>query len=138
MQLELVKELDLPVILHCRAAHDDLIQTLEHSNIQAVQGVIHCFSGNWQEAQKYLDKGLYLGFNGIIFKLALDEVIEKTPLDRILIETDCPYLTPPPKEGRNEPLYVKYVVEKIAKIKKLSYQEIAETTTKNTKLLFGL
>jgi len=133
-QLELAKELNLPVIFHCRVAHQDLIDNL---NIK-VKGVIHCFSGNWQEAEKYLDKGLYLGFNGIIFKLNLDEIIEKIPIDRMLVETDCPYLTPSPMEGRNEPIYVRYVTEKIAKIKKKSYEEIAEITTKNAKLLFGL
>jgi TatD DNase family protein len=133
-QMKLAGEIDLPVIFHCRLAHEDLIAALGDEE----KGVVHCFSGSWQEAQKYLSKGLYLGFNGIIFKLDLDEVIEKTPLDRILVETDCPYLTPPPKEGRNEPLYVKYVAEKIAKIKKLSYQEITAATTQNAIKLFNL
>jgi len=133
-QFNLAKELGLPVIFHCRMAHQDLIENLDTET----RGVVHCFSGNWDEAQKYLEMGLYLGFNGIIFKLDLDGVITKTPLDRILIETDCPYLTPPPAEGRNEPLYVKYVVEKIAKIKKLSYQEISDITTKNAIKLFDL
>lgn len=137
-QLELAKELKLPVIFHCRVAHSDLIQIIQQSNNQTIKGVIHCFSGNWQEAQKYLEMGLSLGFNGIIFKLNLDEVIEKTPLDRILIETDCPYLTPPSMTGRNEPLYVKYVAEKIAKIKKLSYEEISDITTKNAQDLFNI
>jgi len=124
----------LPVIFHCRMAHQDLIDSLGAKE----RGVIHCFSGNWQEAEKYLNKGLYLGFNGIIFKLNLDETIEKAPLDRMLIETDCPYLTPAPMEGRNEPIYVRYVAEKIAKIKKKSYQEISEITAKNAKSLFAL
>ena len=137
-QLELAKELKLPVIFHCRVAHSDLIQTIQQSNNQTIKGVIHCFSGNWDEAQKYLEMGLSLGFNGIIFKLNLDEVIERTPLDRILIETDCPYLTPPSITGRNEPLYVKYVAEKIAKIKDLSYEEISDITTKNAIKLFNL
>jgi len=133
-QLGLAKELNLPVIFHCRMAHQDLIDSLGAKE----RGVIHCFSGNWQEAEKYLNKGLYLGFNGIIFKLNLDETIEKAPLDRMLIETDCPYLTPAPMEGRNEPIYVRYVAEKIAKIKKKSYQEISEITAKNAKSLFAL
>jgi len=84
-----------------------------------------------------MDMSFYLGFNGIIFKLDLDEVIEKTPLEKILIETDCPYLTPEPMAGRNEPLYVKYVAQKIAKIKNLSYEQILEVTTDNAKKLFG-
>ena len=133
-QLGLAKELNLPVIFHCRMAHQDLLDNL---NIK-VKGVVHCFSGNWQEAEKYLDKGLYLGFNGIIFKLDLDEVIEKTPEDRILIETDCPYLTPPPMKGRNEPIYVRYVAEKIAKIKNINMQKISLQTTQNAKDLFAI
>ena len=133
-QLELARELNLPVIFHCRIAHQDLIESL---NIK-VSGVVHCFSGNWQEAERYLEKGLHLGFNGIIFKLNLDEIIEKTPLERMLIETDCPYLTPPPMEGRNEPIYVRHVAEKIARIKNINMQKISLQTTKNAKDLFAI
>jgi len=136
-QLKLAEELDLPVIFHCRMAHNDLIKILSE-NGSRTSGVIHCFTGSLEEAKKYLDLGFYLGFNGIIFRLNLDEVIAKTPLDRILLETDCPYLTPPQEEGRNEPIFVKYVAEKIAKIKKLSYEEIAEITTQNAKKLFKI
>jgi TatD DNase family protein len=138
-QLELARELSLPVIFHCRMAHDDLLETL---NFQVssfkLRGAIHCFTGNWQQAERYLEMGLYLGFNGIIFKLYLDEIIKKTPLEKILIETDCPYLTPSPMEGRNEPLYVKYVTEKIAKIKNLSYEKVSNITTKNARKLFNI
>jgi len=138
-QLELAKELNLPVIFHCRMAHDDLLKTLKLQvpNFK-FRGVIHCFTGNWQQAERYLAMGLYLGFNGIIFKLDLAEIIKKTPLEKILIETDCPYLTPPLMEGRNEPLYLKYVAERIAEIKKKSYKEIAEITTRSAKKLFNL
>ncbi len=133
-QLELVKELDLPVIFHCRMAHNDLIEIINSK----LRGVVHCFTGNLQQAQKYLEMGFYLGFNGIIFKMNLDEIIKKIPLDRVLIETDCPYLTPPQEEGRNEPLYVKHVAEKVAKIKELSYKEISQITTENAKKLFKI
>ncbi|MDP3995681.1 MAG: TatD family hydrolase [bacterium] len=133
-QFNLAKELELPLIIHCRMAHGDMTEILDSKT----KGVVHCFSGNWSEAQKYLEMGLYLGFNGIIFKLDLDEVIAKTPLDRILIETDCPYLTPPAMSGRNEPLYVKYVVDKIVKIKGLNFEEIADITSKNAIKLFNL
>ncbi|HXK31859.1 MAG TPA: TatD family hydrolase [Candidatus Paceibacterota bacterium] len=136
-QLDLAKELNLPIIFHCRMAHNELIGLLGQYEGK-IKGVVHCFSGDWQQAEKYLGMGFYLGFNGIIFKLNLDEVIEKTPLDKILIETDCPYLTPPPMTGRNEPIYAKYVAEKIAKIRKLSYEEILEATTKNAKKLFNI
>ncbi len=140
-QLKLAEELNLPVIFHCRMAHDDLINILNTKyGIQntKLKGVVHCFSGSWEEAQKYLEMGLYLGFNGIIFKLNLDEVIEKAPLDKILVETDCPYLTPPQENGRNEPLYIKHIVGKIAKIKNLRYEEITEITTENAKKLFKI
>lgn len=136
-QLDLAKELNLPVIFHCRMAHDELINELRIKNYE-LKGVVHCFTGNWAEAKKYLEMGLYLGFNGIIFKLDLDEVIKNTPIDRILLETDCPYLTPPQADGRNEPSYVKYVAEKIAKIKNISYEEISEITTKNAKEIFNI
>jgi len=157
-QLNLAKELNLPVVFHCRMAHQDLIEVLKlkiKNEKLKIGGVIHCFTGSWKQAQEYLDMGFYLGFNGIIFKLDLDEIIKKTPLDKILIETDCPYLTPPPESGRNEPLYVKYVAERIAEIKKirakrtsfssspsfllrknLAYEEIARITTENAQKLF--
>jgi TatD DNase family protein len=147
-QLELAKGLNLPVIFHCRAAHNDLIEIFSTLNkntmvqnvrMEELRGIVHCFTGTWQEAKKYLETGFYIGFNGIIFKLNLDEIIKKTPLDKILIETDCPYLTPPQVGvGRNEPLFVKYVAEKVAEIKKISYEEIEETTTQNAKKLFKI
>ncbi|PIV45810.1 MAG: hydrolase TatD [Candidatus Nealsonbacteria bacterium CG_4_9_14_3_um_filter_35_11] len=137
-QLRLAQELDLPVIFHCRMAHDDLIQTIKQFNNLTMRGTIHCFTGNWEQAEEYMNMGFYLGFNGIIFKLNLDEIIRKTPLDKILVETDCPYLTPSPMTGRNEPLYVKYVAEKIAKIKNLSFEEIAKITTQNAKKSFKI
>jgi TatD DNase family protein len=136
-QLGLAKELNLPVIFHCRMAHQDLINELRIKNYE-LRGVVHCFSGNWNEAKKYLEMGFYLGFNGIIFKLDLDEIIKNTPLDKILIETDCPYLTPPQRTGRNEPLYIKYVAEKIGQIKNIDLEELAKITTENAKKLFKI
>lgn len=138
-QLELARELSLPVIFHCRTAHDDLLETLNFQVLSfKLRGAIHCFTGNWQQAERYLEMGFYLGFNGIIFKLDLDGIIKKTPLEKILIETDCPYLTPPPMEGRNEPLYIKYVAEKIAGIKGLSFERLADVTTRNARELFKI
>lgn len=152
-QLELAKELNLPVIIHCRMAHTDLIEILKsqfpNPNDQKLHGVIHCFTGTLAEAEQYIRLGFYLGINGIIFspfgrsavggKLSLDEVIKKTPLNKILVETDCPYLTPP-QEGdkRNEPVFVKYVAERIAKIKNISLEKVCEITTQNARKLFGI
>jgi len=133
-QLDLAKELDLPVIIHCRMAHEDVLDIL---NDYDLKGVIHCFTGNWKEAQRYLDLGYFIGMNGIMFKFDLKEVIEKTSLSRILLETDCPYLTPPQASSeRNEPIYVKYVAEEIARIKNISVEEVAKATVDNTKNLF--
>ena len=135
--LALVKELTLPVILHCRKAHDEMIEILQGES--GVRGVVHCFTGRWQQAQAYLSRGLYLGFNGIIFKFDVNDVIKKMPLNRILIETDCPYLSPPKAQvERNEPIYVSYVVERIAELRGESFEKIAKVTTQNAKELFRL
>lgn len=136
-QLDLAKELELPVIFHCRMAHKELIDFLKKK--KGFKGVVHCFTGTWEEAEQYLNMGLYLGFNGIVFKLKLDEIIKKAPLDRILVETDSPYLTPPMAESRrNEPLFVKYVCRKIADDRGLSFEKIAGITTNNAKALFKI
>jgi len=162
-QLELAKELNLPVIFHCRMAHEDLLEILNYKlktiNYQ-LRGVMHGFVGTLEQLKEYLNFGFYIGFNGIIFKKiegikvaetsshlspratssrsVFEENIRNTPLERILIETDCPYLIPSPVEGRNEPLYVKYVAERIAEIKKISFEKVAEVSTENAKRLFKL
>ena len=137
--LELADELDLPLIFHCRMAHQELIDILKKQKLkQNFQGVVHCFTGKWQQAEQYLKIGLYLGFNGIIFKLNLDEAIKKIPLDKILVETDCPFLSPPGTKNRNEPIFVKHVIDKIAEIKQRPPQEIIDQTTKNARKLFKI
>jgi TatD DNase family protein len=134
-QLEVSLELNKPVVLHCRKAHRELLDIIKSFDLR---GVIHCFTGSWSEAQKYLDLGLKIGFTGIIFKLNLKEVIEKVPLDGILVETDCPYLSPPGRPERNEPLFVEDIIKEIARIKKISYQEVKEKTVFNTRELFKI
>jgi len=140
-QLDLAEEARLPVILHCRVAHDDMIGMLE-ARAKKMQGVVHCFTGTVEQAQKFMALGLYIGFNGLILKdvPALpkpEEVISSIPLERIVLETDSPYLIPPMLGvERNEPLFVKYIAEEIARIKKVSVEEIAEATTQNAKTLF--
>ena len=107
-----------------------------------LRGVIHCFTGNYEAARAYLDLGFYLSFAGIItFKNAeaLREVVRRVPLERILVETDSPYLTPVPHRGkRNEPAYVRLVAETIATVKGLTFEEVARTTTDNARRLFGI
>ncbi len=141
-QIKLSLELKKPLIIHCREAHNDLFEIISKSQItnHKMVGVLHSFSGNLEQAEKYREMGFKIAFNGIItFSRDYDEVVLKTPLEDILIETDCPFLTPIPYRGkRNEPLYVVEVAKKIAEIKKLSLEKIAEQTTKNAKELFGI
>lgn len=141
-QLKLAVEIDKPVVVHCRAAHEDMLSILsnvkkEHSNLH---GVIHCFSGDLEQAKQYMDLNFMVGFNGLI--TFIDEwngVIKNIPLDKILLETDCPYLTPVPFRGkRNEPMYTQYVAKKIAEIKKISLQEVEKQTFANAKKLFNI
>jgi len=135
-QLDLAKELNLPVIVHCRMAFEDLYEILKNYKLY---GVIHCFTGNLKQAKKFVDLGFYLGINGIIDKMDLKKVIENISLEKILVETDCPYLTPKSEgEKRNEPIFVKHVIQKIADIKKMSFDEVANQTTKNAKELFKI
>jgi len=136
---ELAKELNKPVIFHCRKAYNDLLYEIRNTKYE-IRGVLHCFMGKKGQAKEFLDMGFYLGFNGLItYCRDYDAVIKSTPLAKILIETDCPYLTPEPHRGkRNEPLYVKYVAEKIAEIKEVDFEKVAQQTTKNAKKLFNL
>ncbi len=145
-QLKLAKELDLPIILHCRLALDDMLTILK-SNIQYLKpnlpGIIHCFTGNLEQLDEFLRMGFFIGFNGIIFKqisgIDFEILIKRTPLKRILIETDCPYLLPPEfSEKRNNPFGVKLVAEKIASIKGISFEDLSKITTENAITLFGL
>ena len=146
-QLELAKELKKPLILHCRdgksgsmgPAYRDMIEILSRG-YTINGGVIHSFTGILDEAKRFLDLGLYLGFNGIItFAQQYDEIIREIPLDRIFLETDAPFLTPEPYRGkRNEPVYVTEVAKKIAELKNEPLEKVTEQTTKNCKKLFGL
>ncbi|HRY52847.1 MAG TPA: TatD family hydrolase [Candidatus Portnoybacteria bacterium] len=142
-QLGLAEKLNKPVILHCREAHEDLLGILKTWTLvgnKPLRGVVHSFSGRWSQAEQYLAMGFYLGFNGLItFARDYDKVVCQMPLDKMLLETDCPYLTPLPFRGkRNEPSYVKYVAQKVAELRGISAEEVAEATTKNAKGLFRI
>jgi len=137
-QLDLARELDLPVIIHCRMAHQNLYEILKlkiKSQKLKINGVIHCFTGDWEQAKKYLNLGFYLGINGIMYKFDLKEVIKKAPLEKILLETDCPYLG---KEERNEPVFVRQIAKEIARIKNISFNEVAQITTQNAQTFFAI
>ncbi len=144
--IKLSSELDLPIIIHCREAYDDLLIILEqeiNKNKLSKKGVAHCFLGNSEQAKKFLHLGFLLSFTGIItFKNVtseLLEIIEETPLERIMVETDAPYLAPQVYRGmRNEPAYVVEVAKKIAELKNLDFDEVVKVTTQNAENLFSL
>jgi TatD DNase family protein len=140
-QLDMAFEQDLPVIIHDRDAHTDLLRILK-SRKRQYRGVIHCFSGNYDLAMALIELGFYISFPGTVtFRNAVDTqtAASRIPLDRLLVETDCPYLTPVPLRGkRNEPLYVKHTAEKIALLRQLEFEQLAEATSANTIRLFNL
>ena len=140
-QLELAHRLDLPICLHNRESTDDLLTILRDVGAE-LRGVVHSFLGNAELAQEFLDLGLHLGIGGpVTFPKngALREAVKDAPVERLLIETDCPYLTPVPYRGRrNEPSYVAYVAEEIAKVKGISIEDVSGRMTENTVRLFDL
>lgn len=154
VHFDLADELKLPVIIHCRDAYQDQIKLLQEyvdAGKLARCGVVHCFGGSLEEAETFIQLGFKIGFTGTItFPPRKNDVLidgltpvqhiaREIPLQHLLIETDAPYLTPVPHRGkRNEPLYVKFVAEKIAEIKNISFAEVANTTFENTERLFGL
>lgn len=139
--LELARECDLPCIIHVRDSHDDVIELLR-AHGQGLRGVFHCFSGNVSQAEECLAfDGFMLSFAGPLTRQGneLPEVARMAPLDRVLVETDSPYLVPLPlRAKRNEPLFVKYTAEKLAEIRGMTLEEIARVTTTNAMRLFGL
>ncbi|MBZ5751156.1 MULTISPECIES: TatD family hydrolase [Metabacillus] len=141
-QIQLAREVQLPIIIHNREATEDVIKILQEENASEVGGVMHCFTGSLEVAKQCMDMNFYISFGGpVTFKNAKKpkEVAAEIPMDRILIETDCPYLTPHPFRGkRNEPSYVKYVAEQIATLKEVSVEEIARKTSDNAMRLFGI
>jgi len=147
-QLILARRLDLPVIIHCRQAHDDMLEVLKkfrEDNKELIPknkpwGVMHCFSGNEDIAWKYFNLGLLVSFTGIVtFSRQWDELIRKLPNDKFMIETDTPFMSPEPFRGkRNEPILVKKVAERIAEIKHLTIERVAEITFENARNFFRI
>jgi TatD DNase family protein len=129
-----------PLVVHMRDSADDTLRILKEEGAQAVGGVMHCFTETWEIARQALDLGFFISFSGIVtFKnaIAIKEVAQKTPLDRVLVETDSPYLAPVPHRGKpNEPAFVRHVAEEVARLRNLSLEQVAEATTANFFNLF--
>ena len=139
-QMELARELDLPVIVHERDAHEDGMSVVR--DVPTVTGVFHCYSGSAEMARQLVDKGWYIGFTGVLtFKNARKavEVASSIPLERIVLETDCPYMAPEPFRGkRNHPGYLYRMAEKLAEIRGMSVEEIHAVTTENGRRLYRI
>ncbi|TCL00051.1 TatD DNase family protein [Natranaerovirga hydrolytica] len=141
-QIELAKKVNLPIIVHSREAAKDTMDIIKETAIKNTGGVIHCYSYSYEVAKEYVDMGFYIGIGGVVtFKNAkkLIEVVEKIPLEHLLIETDCPYLAPVPNRGkRNDSTNLVYVAQAIAQIKNIEYDEVVKVTRENAIKLFGI
>lgn len=141
-QIELAKRLNKPILVHDREAHKDCLDILKAANSKQVGVVMHCFSGSVEFAKQCTDEGFYIALGGVItFKNAHKpkEVTLNVDLDKLLLETDSPFLAPEPhRGGQNEPAYVKFVAEQVAKIKNISYETVAQTTSQNARKLFNI
>jgi len=142
LQMDKALELDLPVIIHDREAHDDVLRIVRKRKDMEQKGVIHCFSGDYDLAMAFIDLGFYISIPGTVtYKNAVktQDVAARMPIERMLIETDAPFLSPIPERGkRNEPLFVRHTAQKIAQLRNMDFEELALQTSLNAKRLFGL
>lgn len=141
MQIDWAKALNLPIVIHCREAFDEVCSILVEKKDERLRGIFHCFTGTLEQAEKVMDLGFYIGIGGVVtFKNSgLDKVVAELFLENIVLETDSPYLAPVPFRGKpNESSFLKYTAEKVAGIKKVTLEELAEITTKNSKSIFGI
>lgn len=140
-QIKWAKDLELPIVIHCREAFDEVFEVLEQEKDDSLRGILHCFTGNLDQGLKAIELGFYLGIGGVItYKNGgLDEVLKHIPLTNIVLETDSPYLAPVPFRGKpNESSYLVYIAQKVADIYGVSVEEIAEITTENSKKIFSV
>ncbi|GAB3054445.1 TatD family hydrolase [Virgibacillus ainsalahensis] len=141
-QIRLAKRLNMPIIIHNREATEDIIEILQEENAKEVGGIMHCYNDSVEYVQACLDMNFYISLGGpVTFKNATlpKEVAAQVPLDRLLVETDAPFLAPHPNRGkRNEPAYVTLVAEKIAELRNMSFEEISQITTENAFAFFGI
>lgn len=141
-QIKLAKEVDLPYIVHDRDAHEDVLKIMKEEHYSGTRGILHCYSSSVEMAREFIKLGFYISLGGpLTFKNSKTSklVAKEIPLEYLLVETDSPYLTPEPYRGkRNEPAYVRYVAEEMAKIRNISFEQVADQTKENFKKLFNL
>ncbi|MBL1223657.1 TatD family hydrolase [Enterococcus sp. BWR-S5] len=141
-QIAIAKEMKLPISIHMRDAIEDTYRVLKEEGVQDIGGIMHSYSGDSEWMKRFLDLGMHISFSGVVsFKKAVEvqEAAQTAPLERLLVETDAPYLAPVPYRGkRNEPGYTRYVVEKIAELRAMPWEELAQQTTKNAHQLFRI
>jgi TatD DNase family protein len=140
-QIKWAKDMDLPIVIHCREAFDEIFEILEKEKDDSLRGILHCFTGNVDQAHQAIALGFYLGIGGVVTykKAGLDEVLKSVPLDKLVLETDSPYLAPVPYRGKpNESSYLVHIAEKLAEIYQTSVEEIAAVTTANSISIFKI
>lgn len=140
-QIKWAKDLDLPIVIHCREAFDEIFEVLESERDEQLRGIFHCFTGNMDQALQAIDLGFYLGIGGVVTykKSGLDEVLKHIPLANIVLETDAPYLAPTPYRGKtNESSYLVHIAGKLSEIYGVSMEEIASVTTANSVNIFKI
>jgi TatD DNase family protein len=141
-QISLAKELGLPIVVHDREAHKETLEILRSEKAEECGGIIHCFSGDYEMAKECIDMGFYISIPGsITFKNAegFRKIVKRIPLESLLVETDAPFLAPVPFRGkRNEPSYIRYTAQKVAEVKKVSLEKVAEVTTENALRVYRL
>ena len=140
-QIAWAKEFDLPIVIHCREAFDEIFAIMDQEKDEKLRGIFHCFTGTAEQAQKVIDLGFLLGIGGVVTykNSGLDKVVAGLDLENIVLETDSPYLTPVPYRGKpNESSYLVYIAQKVADLKLTSIEEVARITTENTRRVFGI
>jgi len=140
-QIVWAKQMDLPIVIHCREAFDEILEILEEVKDGKLRGIFHCFTGTSDQAKRVIELGFYLGIGGVLTykNSGLDKVVQDIPIEHLVLETDSPYLTPVPFRGKqNESSYLVYIAQKLADLKQISLEELAEITTENSKTIFGI
>lgn len=141
IQIGWAKEMGLPIVIHCREAFDEVFEVLEQHKDEKLFGILHCFTGNLEQAKRCIDLGFYLGIGGVLTykKAGLDLVLYDIPLEHIVLETDSPYLAPVPFRGKpNESSYLIHIAKKVAELYQLPVEEVAEITTANSRKIFNI